>query len=67
MDMKNENESRATETPHSADDAASGCCGGPAATDSNACCALDAEQKAKGHSGCGCGAKAAGPATKGCC
>jgi hypothetical protein len=35
--------------------AASGCCGGPAPASSGACCALDAEAKASGQSGCGCG------------
>ncbi len=34
--------------------AASGCCGGPAPAGSNACCALDAEVKSSGGSGCGC-------------
>jgi hypothetical protein len=33
---------------------ATGCCGGPAAGDASACCALDAEEKAKGSAGCGC-------------
>ena len=31
------------------------CCGGPAPKSSDACCALDAEEKAKGAAGCGCG------------
>jgi glycine/D-amino acid oxidase-like deaminating enzyme len=34
---------------------ASACCGGPAPAASGACCALDAEAKAAGQSGCGCG------------
>jgi len=34
--------------------AASGCCGGPAPAMSDGCCALDAEAKAAGRSGCGC-------------
>ncbi len=33
---------------------ASGCCGGPAAKGVDACCVLDAQEKAKGNSGCGC-------------
>ncbi len=41
-----------TETP-------TGCCGGAAPKDSNACCALDADVKALGGSGCGCGPKTA--------
>jgi hypothetical protein len=32
----------------------SGCCGGPAPVDVNACCAEDADAKAVGKSGCGC-------------
>jgi hypothetical protein len=34
---------------------AAGCCGGPAPATSTACCALDAEVKAAGQAGCGCG------------
>jgi hypothetical protein len=34
-----------------------GCCGGPAPADSSACCVLDAEVKAEGGTGCGCGPK----------
>ncbi len=34
---------------------ASSCCGGPAPEASNACCVLDAEAKAAGEEGCGCG------------
>lgn len=33
----------------------SGCCGGPAPKESNACCAQDATAKAQGQAGCGCG------------
>lgn len=43
-----------------------GCCGGEAPAGSSACCALDAEVKSSGGSGCGCAAKAE-PAKKGCC
>ena len=35
-----------------------GCCGGPSPADTDACCVLDAQQKALGRSGCGCGAPA---------
>ncbi|MBC3919221.1 NAD(P)-binding domain-containing protein [Undibacterium sp. CY18W] len=35
-------------------DANAGCCGGAAPTGSNACCVLDADEKAKGNAGCGC-------------
>jgi hypothetical protein len=34
------------------------CCGGPASAVIDACCVLDAQEKAKGKSGCGCGAPA---------
>ena len=33
----------------------SGCCGGPAPAEVDACCMLDAEAKAAGKSSCGCG------------
>jgi hypothetical protein len=35
--------------------APSTCCGGPAPTGANACCAKDAEVKSAGGTGCGCG------------
>ena len=35
--------------------AASGCCGGPAPAGVDACCVKDADAKAAGESGCGCG------------
>jgi hypothetical protein len=50
---------------------ATSCCGGPAPSGVEACCVQDAEAKADGHDGCGCGsetvgitvaAEAAGPA-----
>lgn len=47
-----------------------GCCGGPAPEETNACCVKDADAKANGQSGCGCGdAKASGPnaSTQTCC
>ncbi len=31
-----------------------GCCGGPAPIEVNACCAEDASAKAAGEQGCGC-------------
>ncbi len=34
--------------------AASGCCGGPAPAETDACCVLDATAKAQGKAGCGC-------------
>ncbi|MRV73520.1 GNAT family N-acetyltransferase [Duganella sp. FT92W] len=33
---------------------ASGCCGGPAPAETDACCALDVAAKAEGQAGCGC-------------
>ncbi len=38
--------------------AASGCCGGPAPAKADACCVRDADAKAAGTAGCGCGTKA---------
>ena len=35
--------------------AAAGCCGGPAPAIADACCVTDAEAKAEGKTGCGCG------------
>lgn len=35
--------------------AASGCCGGPAPVGADACCVKDADAKAAGQDGCGCG------------
>jgi hypothetical protein len=34
---------------------ADGCCGGPAPAGTDACCVADANAKAEGASGCGCG------------
>jgi hypothetical protein len=49
--------------------AQAGCCGGAAPEGAGACCALDAEVKSAGGSGCGCAPKAvsSAPASKGCC
>ncbi|MDQ1818067.1 FAD-dependent oxidoreductase [Massilia sp. CCM 9210] len=45
------------------DDApATGCCGGPAPAGPDACCVLDASEKALGKSGCGCASATATPA-----
>jgi hypothetical protein len=45
------------------------CCGGPAPTGADACCAQDAEVKSTGGAGCGCGSApaAAAPKKTGCC
>jgi hypothetical protein len=53
---------RDTSTPSRA---GSGCCGGAAPDGADACCALDAEVKSAGGSGCGCAPKTTGK--KGCC
>lgn len=48
----------------------SGCCGGPAPAGADACCVKDADAKARGEDGCGCGtAMVVEPslATAGCC
>jgi hypothetical protein len=49
--------------------AQTGCCGGAAPTGVDGCCALDAEVKATGASGCGCGptTPSTAAAAKGCC
>jgi hypothetical protein len=49
---------------------AASCCGGPAPAESDACCVQDAEAKATGLTGCGCGSPDAGaaePAPAACC
>jgi thioredoxin reductase len=40
---------------------AGGCCGGPAPAEVDACCVQDADAKAAGESGCGCGTQPAAP------
>jgi hypothetical protein len=35
-------------------DSSEGCCGGPAPTDTDACCVADADAKTAGDDGCGC-------------
>lgn len=62
-------------TPIDSTVSASGCCGGPAPERAGACCAHDADIKAAGGTGCGCGSSAgsvlvpskAAPARSGCC
>jgi hypothetical protein len=50
-------------------EAGTGCCGGAAPEGADACCALDADIKSTGGSGCGCGPRAASSAKqkRGCC
>jgi hypothetical protein len=45
-------------TPGGATKAASSCCGGPAPAAVEACCTADAQAKAAGAEGCGCGTAA---------
>jgi hypothetical protein len=47
--------------------AGTSCCGGDAPAGADACCSLDAEEKAAGNSGCGCGTPSANPKSSGCC
>lgn len=47
--------------------AASVCCGGPAPRDTNACCVRDADAKATGAAGCGCGSAPVVPARQSAC
>ncbi len=72
MNMKNttdsnRTETKPTETSSRTDQDASGCCGGAAPKDSNACCALDAQTKASGGTGCGCNPAGSAMTKKGCC
>ena len=74
MPTPSETENRETEKSERAGSAperreAAGCCGGAAPTGADACCALDAEVKSAGGSGCGCGpqATAARLAPRRCC
>ena len=48
------------------EDAASGCCGGPA-PGADACCVKDATAKAAGETGCGCGPKVTSANRSRCC
>ncbi|HYG50257.1 MAG TPA: hypothetical protein VD905_05105 [Flavobacteriales bacterium] len=45
---------------------APGCCGGPAQSNENACCALDEQKKSEGEPGCGCNTNT-DKSTPGCC
>jgi RNA polymerase sigma-70 factor (ECF subfamily) len=66
MGMSNTNQAKTTESTNTQPAAPSACCGGPAPQSSGACCALDAEVKATGGSGCGCASKTT-TTKKGCC
>ncbi len=55
------------ESESSTSETRGGCCGGAAPVGGGACCALDAELKQAGGSGCGCGASAPALRPGGCC
>jgi RNA polymerase sigma-70 factor (ECF subfamily) len=69
MDMNQTDETKTGSDTSTQEAAKAGCCGGPAANDASACCALDADVKASGGTGCGCATKAAAaaPTKSGCC
>lgn len=48
-------------------EASEGCCGGPSLTDADACCVADADAKAAGDDGCGCGTESTEPAKANSC
>jgi hypothetical protein len=66
--MSNEianSETRTTEPEKSrGQQAQSGCCGGAAPQGADACCALDADIKSTGGSGCGCSPRTANGASQ---
>ena len=62
----NANQAKTAEPTNTQAPATTSCCGGPAPQSSGACCALDAEVKSTGGSGCGCARKTA-TNKKGCC
>jgi glycine/D-amino acid oxidase-like deaminating enzyme len=58
--------------PVAAESASAGCCGGPAPVGMDACCVKDADAKASGLDGCGCGTSTVASselavASAGCC
>lgn len=53
--------------PQPAQAAAPECCGGPARTRADACCAKDEVAKERGAPGCGCGTKVEAPKVAACC
>lgn len=53
--------------PQAAQAPAASCCGGPAKTRADACCAKDEVQKEKNAPGCGCGTTGGAPKVAACC
>ena len=53
--------------PRSLQAVAASCCGGPAKTRADACCAQDEAAKESGASGCGCGTKVEPAKDAACC
>ncbi len=58
-ELQNSETQGAERAASQAKDPQTGCCGGAAPQGVDACCALDAEVKATGGSGCGCAPRAA--------
>jgi thioredoxin reductase len=56
-------ETEMTEVNAVAEQKAASCCGGPAPKETDACCVKDADAKAAGETGCGCGVAQAVPAS----
>ena len=56
-----------TDIPGLTLDEGRGCCGGPAPAASDACCADDANAKAAGQAGCGCGTEQRAESAKAAC
>jgi hypothetical protein len=70
MDTKSQTPDRgAADTSLAQGGAPHTCCGGPAPSGTSACCALDAEVKSTGGTGCGCepAAATAAPKKSVCC
>lgn len=69
--MENEKKLPQEKAPHSTyekvEKSESGCCGGTATNNADACCKLDEEKKAEGHAGCGCNSGAASTSKSSCC
>jgi hypothetical protein len=57
-EIENQAEVAKREPSSAAPRSQTGCCGGPVPETSGACCALDAEVKAKGGQGCDCAPRA---------
>ena len=69
--MENEKKLSQEKSPHSiyekVEKSESGCCGGTATNNVDACCKLDEVKKAEGQAGCGCNSGAASTSKSSCC